>query len=80
MKYLILTLALVLSGCATTPSEYSQGCQDGVTTFIESITRKAATDEDLKQNIRQGCDTMDAARNQKSHDSRADLPRGRSER
>lgn len=79
MKYLFI-LALALSGCATTPSEYSQGCQDGVTTFVEGLTKAPLTRDDVKEDIRQGCDTLDRARSEKQSVRPTDLPRGRSER
>jgi hypothetical protein len=31
MKYVFIVLISLMSGCASMPSEYNQGCRDGVT-------------------------------------------------
>lgn len=59
MKTLIILSLALLAGCASAPSEYNQGCRDGVTTFLTEqrigIGEKA---------IDNGCNTLDALHKQ----------------
>lgn len=57
MKYLTI-LALVLSGCASTPSNYEQGCQDGVQTFVEENLHTEISQDYLEE----GCANLQKRR------------------
>ena len=56
MKIIALILLVFLSSCATTMSEYEQGCYDGLDTLInlynqDSVGETAKYMENIKMNI-----------------------------
>lgn len=61
-------LGLALAGCASAPSEYNQGCRDGVTSFVNeglhADIEKSAVDK--------GCDALDEV-----HQSQKNRPKGK---
>lgn len=62
MKYLLLSLVL-LSGCATIPSEYHQGCYDGVVGLAPQLSNKGLELSDTK-NVEDYCDVLEQYHNQ----------------
>lgn len=49
---------VMLNGCATVPSEYNQGCRDGVADFVSIVH----PDEQEYLNTSGGCDDLEARR------------------
>ncbi len=62
MRYLILAL-VVLSGCASAPSEYNQGCLDGVGNLAGQLSEHNLALEN--KNLQRYCDALEIARAQK---------------
>lgn len=46
MKIFLLLISLLISGCATTVSDYQQGCRDGIKTWVMQ-TQKAYIQESI---------------------------------
>ena len=53
MKLILIFTLAVLSGCASVPSEYNQGCRDGVNGLKENKNEQVAVDN--------YCDRLDSA-------------------
>ena len=70
MKYALIAIALSLSACASAPSEYSQGCRDGVTDLVSDFNEgglKMTVDQKV---LGAHCDELDRAREQKHQSER----------
>lgn len=62
MKMIFCFIALSLTvGCASVPSDYNQGCRDGITAFVEQGLH-AGIEEAV---VTKGCDGLDAQRSEK---------------
>ena len=60
MKYVFIVLIALVSGCATAPSEYNQGCRDGVS----GAASYTVSSYDQKV-VDKYCDRLDQAHNAK---------------
>lgn len=75
MKYFAV-LFLVLSGCASTPSDYNQGCQDGIVAY-SYITNKGPLKH--QDSLNEFCNVLESnSASNNGASSNMDRPRGRS--
>lgn len=61
MKYVFALMMLALAGCASAPSEYNQGCRDGVNGVTSSRSERV-TDEYCN-----GLDSLHRSREAREH-------------
>lgn len=54
MKILMVGFTLILAGCASAPSEYGQGCRDGLGSVVHILENSRINDE---------CDRLESRHN-----------------
>lgn len=60
MKKIIFISLIAMSGCATVPSEYNQGCRDGVSQLL-----RGAFNTDVEPGtVADGCDELERSRDE----------------